>query len=85
MTINSNKKWSYERKRLLISIRPEPDFSYKNKKDLQYEKKILIEIKGGDKSFAFTRDEITRCFLNIMSTCKRIKQRNNTSGEAATS
>ena len=44
----------------------------------------MREIKEVDDSFPFSRDDITRKFLNFCVTYKRIKKRNNSSGEAAT-
>lgn len=46
--------------------------------------KVLREIKEVDDAFPFSRVDITRKFLNFCVTYKRIKKRNNTSGEAAT-
>ncbi|XP_049316834.1 uncharacterized protein LOC125779520 [Bactrocera dorsalis] len=44
----------------------------------------MRDVKGIDNTFPFSKDESTRCFVNIMGTYKRIKKRNNTSGEGAT-
>ncbi|XP_054746078.1 uncharacterized protein LOC129250478 [Anastrepha obliqua] len=78
------KKWTHERKKLLITtrLRHEADFSGKKKKRNTIWETIWREIKDVESSFPFSRDDITRCFLNIMGTYKRIKKRNNTSGEA---
>ncbi|XP_054729341.1 uncharacterized protein LOC129238335 [Anastrepha obliqua] len=79
------KKWTHGRKKLLITtrLRHEADFSGKKKKRNTIWETILREIKDVESSFPFSRDDITRCFLNIMGTYKRIKKRNNTSGEAS--
>lgn len=45
--------------------------------------KVLRQIKEIDGDFKFSRDDITRKFLNLMVTYRRIKKRNSTSGEAA--
>ncbi|XP_018799645.1 PREDICTED: uncharacterized protein LOC108975546 [Bactrocera latifrons] len=42
------------------------------------------EIKDVEATFPFIKDEIIRCFMNIMIMYKRIKKRNHTSGESAT-
>lgn len=44
----------------------------------------MREIKEVDDTFPFSRDDITRKFLNFCVTYKRIKKRNNSSGEAET-
>ncbi|XP_039968573.1 uncharacterized protein LOC126764193 [Bactrocera neohumeralis] len=82
----SSKKWNYERKKLLLTtrLRYEGDFAAKRKKRSVLWERILNNIKEVDAKFPFSRDEITRKFLNFMVTYKRIKKRNNTSGEAAT-
>ncbi|XP_049314816.1 uncharacterized protein LOC125778954 [Bactrocera dorsalis] len=82
----SNKKWTHERKSLLLAIRldMEPDFQSKRKTRVVLWQAVLQKIKDTDLEFSFSRDDISRKFLNLMVTYKRIKKRNNTSGEAAT-
>ncbi|XP_039953243.1 uncharacterized protein LOC120770127 [Bactrocera tryoni] len=81
----SDKKWTHERKLLLLNKRlsNEVDFCAKRKKKSVLWEKVLREIKGVDAEFPFSRDDITRKFMNFMVTYKRIKRRNKTSGEAA--
>lgn len=45
---------------------------------------ILDDIKKTDPEFPFSRDEISRKFNNLLLTYKRIKHRNNESGQEAT-
>uniref|UniRef100_A0A034WXH0 Myb/SANT-like DNA-binding domain-containing protein n=1 Tax=Bactrocera dorsalis TaxID=27457 RepID=A0A034WXH0_BACDO len=62
----------------------EPDFQSKRKKRVVLWQAVLQKIKDIDLALPFSRDDISRKFLNFMVTYKRIKKRNNTSGEAAT-
>ncbi|XP_039953246.1 uncharacterized protein LOC120770130 [Bactrocera tryoni] len=80
------KKWSHERKKLLIEVRlqHEPEFSAKKKKRNTILEQIMREIRDVESTYPFSKDEATRCFINIMGTYKRIKKRNNTSGESST-
>ncbi|XP_065370935.1 uncharacterized protein LOC135963089 [Calliphora vicina] len=80
------KKWNHNQKKLLLTtrLRNEPDFCAKRKKRTVLWEKVLREIKEVDDTFPFSRDDITRKFLNFCVTYKRIKRHNNTSGEAAT-
>lgn len=84
--MHSEKKWNHDRKKLLIEIRLkyEPDFVAKKKKRNTLWEQIMRDVKEIDNTFPFSKDESTRCFVNIMGTYKRIKKRNNTSGEGAT-
>ncbi|XP_018800648.1 PREDICTED: uncharacterized protein LOC108976170 [Bactrocera latifrons] len=77
--------WKPERKKLLIEIRLkyEPDFVAKKKEEHTLGAK-LRDVKEIDNTFPFSKDESTRCFVNIMGTYKRIKNPNNISGELAT-
>ncbi|XP_054082958.1 uncharacterized protein LOC128924147 [Zeugodacus cucurbitae] len=86
MAETSEKKWSHERKKLLLEVRlrHEPDFCAKKKKRSAIWEQIMREIKEVEGTFPFSRDEATRCFINLMGTYKRIKKRNNTSGESST-
>lgn len=65
-------------------MRHEQEFAAKKKKRNTIWEQIMREIKEVDSTFPFYRDETTRCFVNIMGTYKRIKKRNNTSGESST-
>ncbi|XP_049302154.1 uncharacterized protein LOC125775541 [Bactrocera dorsalis] len=84
-TMAEENKWTHERKKLLITtrLRHEAEFSGKKRKRNTIWESILRKMRDVESSFPFSRDEITRCFLNIMGTYKRIKKRNSTSGEAA--
>ncbi|KAI8125065.1 hypothetical protein CVS40_4872 [Lucilia cuprina] len=76
---------SRTKKLLLVTrLRNEADFCAKRKKRNVLWKKVLREIKEVDEFFPLSRDDITRKFLNFSVTYRRIKKRNNTSGEAAT-
>ncbi|XP_054081538.1 uncharacterized protein LOC128919912 [Zeugodacus cucurbitae] len=75
-TMAEEKKWTYERKKLLITTRlhHEAEFSGKKRKRNTIWESILREMRDVESSFTFSRDEIARCFLNIMGTYKRIKK-----------
>ncbi|XP_036347242.1 uncharacterized protein LOC118756595 [Rhagoletis pomonella] len=81
-----DKKWTHAWKTLLIdvSLSYEEDFRSKRKKRSVLWEKVLREMKDVAPELPFSRDDVTRKFLNFMVTYKRIKKRNNTSGEAAT-
>ncbi|XP_036332285.1 uncharacterized protein LOC118743625 [Rhagoletis pomonella] len=82
----SERKWTHEQKKRLLNtrLRNEGELCAKRKKRSVLWEKVLREIKEVDSDFPFSRDDITRKFLNFTVTYKRIKKRNNTSGEAAT-
>ncbi|XP_039969534.1 uncharacterized protein LOC120781393 [Bactrocera tryoni] len=83
----NDKKWTHERKKLLMSIRlrHESDFTAKiKKKRSTIWQTIRREIQEADNTFAPSVNEITRCFTNMLGTYRRIKRRNGTSGESAT-
>ncbi|XP_018783192.1 PREDICTED: uncharacterized protein LOC108965321 [Bactrocera latifrons] len=82
----SDKKWTHERKKLLITVRlsHESDFATKTKKRSTIWQKIRRDILKKDKAFPFSLDEIMRCYTNLLGTYKRIKRRSATSGKAAT-
>ncbi|XP_018795485.1 PREDICTED: uncharacterized protein LOC108972980 [Bactrocera latifrons] len=60
----SDKKWTHERKLLLLNKRlsNEVDFCAKRKKKSVLWEKVLREIKGVDAEFPFSWDDITRKF-----------------------
>lgn len=62
----------------------EEDFKSGKKKKSVLWGKVLEEIKKVDFSFPFSKEEITRKFLNISITYKRIKKRNKESGRDVT-
>lgn len=70
---------------MVTRLQSESDFAGKKKKRVVLWEKVLREIKTLDPDFPFSRDEIMRKYLNFMVTYKRIKKRNCTSGESATS
>lgn len=61
------------------------EFSGKRKKRIFLWGQVLQKMKDVYKNLPFSRDDITRKYLNMMTTYKRIKKRNNRPGEAATS
>ncbi|XP_039969083.1 uncharacterized protein LOC120780920 [Bactrocera tryoni] len=79
----NDKKWTHERKKLLMSIRlrHESDFTAKIKKRSTIWQTIRREIQEVDNTFSPSVDEITRCFTNMLVKYRRIKRRNGTSGE----
>ncbi|XP_039966821.1 uncharacterized protein LOC120778858 [Bactrocera tryoni] len=82
----SDKKWTHERKKLLITVRlsHESDFATKTKKRSTIWQKIRRDILKKDNAFPFSLDEIMRCYTNLLGTYKRIKRRSAMSGKAAT-
>ncbi|XP_050337965.1 uncharacterized protein LOC126764212 [Bactrocera neohumeralis] len=77
----NDKKWTHERKKLLMSIRlrHESDFTAKIKKRSTIWQTIRREIQEVDNTFSPSVDEITRCFTNMLGTYRRIKRRSGTS------
>ncbi|XP_011201793.2 uncharacterized protein LOC105225148 [Bactrocera dorsalis] len=81
----NDKKWTHERKKLLINVRlsHESNFATKTKRSTIWQK-IRRDILKKDNTFPFSLDEIMRCYTNLLGTYKRIKRRSATSGKAAT-
>ncbi|XP_055387837.1 uncharacterized protein LOC129616282 [Condylostylus longicornis] len=86
MEKENNKKWTVERKKLLITVmlKYEREFVSKRFKKSTLWNKIYNDILEVEPDFPFNSTELYNKFLNIMCTFKRIKRRNNTSGEACT-
>ncbi|XP_073832438.1 uncharacterized protein isoform X2 [Musca autumnalis] len=72
-----NKKWTHERKKLMLDIRLkyQPDFVAKKIKHLHLWDQITKEIKLVDKEFPFDKNEVESRFKNLVQSYNRIKQR----------
>ncbi|XP_054728556.1 uncharacterized protein LOC129251281 [Anastrepha obliqua] len=84
--VETEKKWTFNLTKLLITTRleSEPEFAGKKRKKTVLWQQVLLKMKETEPGLTFTRDDITRKFLNLMVTYRRIKKRNNTSGQGAT-
>ncbi|XP_073832416.1 uncharacterized protein isoform X2 [Musca autumnalis] len=84
--VQSEKKWNHERKMLVLKVRLkyQPQFVAKKLAGGTLWKQIMQDIKQIDKSFPFGIYEVERCFCNMMMSYKRIKKRQQQTGNVTT-